>query len=261
MSSGLSITLRALRDRPPTLESLFLEPELSSALFPDNGLVLVTGVMGSGKSTLLAGVLRRVCERERRHVVTYENPIEFDFTSLAGRLGPVEQSEVLPHLGGFAKAVRGVTRRAADVVLIGEARDPETIGSVLEMAEIGVAAYATVHARSVASTPGRMISVFEVGERTRVAAALLSSLRVIVHQRLVPKVGGGRLALREWLILDQSMRESLMTVSREGLDTALENMVRERGQSLESAARRENRLGRLAPEILGRILYEKERGL
>ena len=262
-AAGLSLTLRALPDQPPDLASLDLEPDLAKALFPDNGLVLVTGVMGSGKSTLLAAALRRLCERTRRHVATYESPIEFDLAGLPEKLGPVEQSEVGRHIGGFGAAARNVTRRAADCVLIGESRDPETIRSILEAAEIGVAAYTTVHSRSVAATPNRMISVFERAERAQTASALISALRVIVQQRLYPKVGGGRLAVREFLVFDQDMREALQRRPIESLDADLEALVRDHGQSLESAVRREAAQGRLAPEILARVLAEKrrERGL
>jgi defect-in-organelle-trafficking protein DotB len=256
---GMSLTFRTLPETPPTLESLELEPELAGALFPDNGLVLVTGVMGSGKSTLLAAALRSLAERTRRHLATYESPIEFDLAGLPNRLGPVEQSEVSRHMRSFGAAARNVTRRAADVVLIGESRDPETIRSILEAAEIGVAAYTTVHSRSVAATVGRMIAVFDRSERAQAAAALISALRVIVQQRLYPRVGGGRLAVREWLVFDQDMREALQRRSIESLDADIEALVRARGQSLEAAVRKEAASGRLDREVLARVLAERRR--
>ncbi|MDR2455260.1 MAG: Flp pilus assembly complex ATPase component TadA [Deltaproteobacteria bacterium] len=259
-TTGLTLTLRALPDQPPALESLNLEPELQKALFPDNGLVLVTGVMGSGKSTLLAAALRKLCETASRHVATYESPIEFDLCGLEGRLGPVEQSEAGRHVPGFAAAARNSTRRAADAVLIGESRDPETIRSLLEAAEIGVAAYTTVHSRSVASTPNRIISVFERSERPQAASALISALRLIVQQRLYPRLGGGRVAVREFLAFDQEMREDLLKRPWESLDPVLEGLVRERGQNLEAAARIEAEKGNLSPEILSRIQAERGRG-
>ncbi|MDR1546014.1 MAG: Flp pilus assembly complex ATPase component TadA, partial [Deltaproteobacteria bacterium] len=196
-STGLSVVFRALPDAPPVLESLELEKELVEAFFPDNGLVLVAGVMGSGKSTLLAAVLRKLAEGGGRHLATYEAPVEFDLVGLPGRSGPVEQSEVPRHVPSFAAAVRNLARRAADVALIGEARDRETVRGLLEAAEIGVAVYATAHARSVSAVPGRLTSLFEPGERAAQAAALVSSLRLVVQQRLYPRLGGGRLAVRE----------------------------------------------------------------
>jgi defect-in-organelle-trafficking protein DotB len=254
---GLSLTLRLLPDLPPPLESLELDPGLSRALLPDNGLVLVTGVMGSGKSTLLAAVLRRLLETTRRHVATYESPIEFDLANLPGRLAPVGQSEIGRHLPAFGLASRNAARRAADVVLIGEARDRETLRSALEAAEIGVAVYATVHTRGVAATPGRIISAFARGERPQIASALLSALRVVIQQRLYPKVGGGRLAVREWLVLDRGIRDDLQSLPLERVRERLETLVAERGRSLAASARVETERGRLAPEILHKILKEK----
>jgi defect-in-organelle-trafficking protein DotB len=258
-ATGLSVTLRVLPDLPPDLDELGVEPELAGALFPDNGLVLVTGVMGSGKSTLLAAALRRLAERGGRHIATYEAPIEFDLAGLPGRRGPVEQSEVPRHLGGFVAAARNVTRRAADAVLIGEARDPLTIRGLMEAAEIGVAAYATVHTRSVADTPGRIISVFDQAERAGLAAALLSALRVIVQQRLLPAVGGGRRAVREYLVFEGDLRASLQGIPLAGLGPAIEEMVRERGQSLEAATRREVELGRVPESSLAAVMAERGR--
>jgi defect-in-organelle-trafficking protein DotB len=256
-STGLSVTLRVLPETPPDLESLEVEPELAGALFPENGLVLVTGVMGSGKSTLLASALRRLAESGRRHIATYEAPIEFDLAGLAGRTSPVEQSEVPRHVGGFVAAARNVTRRAADAVLIGEARDEATIRGLMEAAEIGVTAYTTVHTRSVADTPGRMIGVFDQKERAAMAAALITAIRVVVQQRLYPAPGGGRRAVREFLVFDQAMRSRLQRTPLPDLGAAVEEMVQERGQPLEKAMRREVAAGRLPMSALEAVLAEK----
>jgi defect-in-organelle-trafficking protein DotB len=258
-STGITVTLRALPERPPDLDSLGLEPELAGALFPDNGLVLVTGVMGSGKTTLLASALRRLAERSQRHIATYESPIEFDLTAPEGRTAPVEQTEIPRHLGGFAAAARNVTRRAADAVLIGESRDPQTMRGLLEAAEIGVTAYATVHSRSVADTPSRIIGVFGQRERPAVAATLLSAVRVIVQQRLYPAVGGGRRAVREFLVFDRAMRSALQGLPIPALGPAIERLVRERGQPLERAMEREVRAGRVQAAALEAVLAEKGR--
>jgi defect-in-organelle-trafficking protein DotB len=258
-SNGLSVTLRVLPEMPPDLETLEIEPELAKAFFPDNGLVLVTGVMGSGKSTLLAAALRRLAETGQRHIATYEAPIEFDLFGLPKRTAPVEQTEIPRHLGGFVAAARNVTRRAADAVLIGESRDPQTIRGLLEAAEIGVTAYTTAHTRSVADTPLRLISVFAQKERASLAATLLSALRVIVQQRLYPGVGGGRRAVREFLVFDQDMRSFLQREPLSSLGEALDGLVRSRGQTLEAATSREVEAGRLAGSVLEAVLAEKRR--
>jgi defect-in-organelle-trafficking protein DotB len=258
-TTGLTVTLRVLPDFPPKLETLDLEPDLLGALFPDNGLILVTGVMGSGKSTLLASVLREMAERGRRHIATYEAPIEFDLTGLPRRAAPVEQSEVPRHLGGFTAAARNITRRAADVVLVGESRDPETLRGLLEAADIGVTAYTTAHTRGVADTPGRILGLFPERERAVIAASLLSAIRVIIQQRLYPSPRGGRGAVREYLVLDHQSRSVLRRERPADLGPVLEDMVRSRGQSLETAVRLAVEAGRVSPEALTAVLAEKRR--
>lgn len=233
--TGVSITLRTIPSIPPSLDELGVEADLQEALFPGNGLILMTGVMGSGKSTLLAAALRYAAENFPKHISTYEAPIEFNLTDIKNKKGPLEQSEVPRHLRDFLRATRNSTRRAPDIVLIGESRDAETLRGMLESAEIGVAAYSTVHTRSVAATPTRIINVFDQEERSAMASSLIKSLRVIIQQRLYPKVGGGRVAAREYLIFNESMREKLVSLPLAHLDSAIEQMVQTSGQSLEKA--------------------------
>ena len=189
-STGVKIVFRTIPSTPPRLEALDVEQDILDHATPENGLVLVTGVMGSGKSTLLAAILRHVIETGGRNVATYESPIEFDLTSIPDPGGPVSQSSVPEHLQSFLRAVRNSTRTAPNVVLIGESRDAETLRGMIESAETGVAAYSTVHTRSVPETLSRIINVFPVEERLQVSVTLLSSLRLVVNQRLVPKAGG-----------------------------------------------------------------------
>jgi defect-in-organelle-trafficking protein DotB len=257
--TGLSITLRAIPSAPPDLSELGLEEDLSKAFFPQSGLVLVTGVMGSGKSTLLASVLRRLSETQARHIATYEAPIEFDLRGSPCRLSPVEQSEVPRHIPGFLEAAKNLTRRAADVVLVGESRDPETLRGLLEAAELGVAAYTTLHTGSVAEAPYRILNAFPPGERQAAAASLFSTLRLVVQQRLLKKPGGGRQAVREFLALNRSMRERLQGASFGQIGPALELMVAEKGQSLLQAAQRAAREGLITEEAYAAVLSEKGR--
>ena len=148
-STGVKIVVRTIPSMPPALEDLHVEQGILEHATPSNGLVLVTGVMGSGKSTLLAAILRRIIETGGRNVSTYEAPIEFDFDAVPHPGGPVSQSTIPEHLKSFLTATRNSTRTAPDVVLIGESRDPDTLRGMMESAEIGVAAYSTVHTRSV----------------------------------------------------------------------------------------------------------------
>jgi len=255
--TGVSVILRTIPEAPPELAALNLEPDLAEHLTPANGLVLVTGVMGSGKTYTLAAVLNHIAKTSKRHIVTFEQPIEFNLMDIPGRLGPVEQSNIPFHYETFSRAIRGSTRRAADVVLIGESRDPETLRGMLEAAEIGVAAYSTVHTKSVAATFARIINVFPPNERNLMASSLISSVRVIIQQRLFPSLDGKRRAAREYLVFSQAMRQQLLRTPLTDLDMAVEELVRRHGQPLEVSTRRLVEAGEISSEYLDAVLAEK----
>ena len=258
-SIGVKVVFRAIPSEPPALESLHVERDIAQYAFPDNGLVLVTGVMGSGKSTLLAGILRDIIERGGRHVATYEAPIEFDFTSIPNPGGPVSQSNIPEHLQSFLTATRNSTRTAPDVVLIGESRDPDTLRGMMESAEIGVAAYSTVHTRSVPETLSRIINVFPVEERLQVTVTLLSSLRLVVNQRLVPMLGGkGRVALREFLAFTPEIREVLLDTPQERLIQTCETLLIKYGQRMQDAAQAAYDAGKITKENTQAIMAERK---
>ncbi|MDR1040297.1 MAG: Flp pilus assembly complex ATPase component TadA, partial [Deltaproteobacteria bacterium] len=257
--TGLALTFRLIPGAPPTLAELGCEPELASALFPENGLVLATGAMGSGKTTFLAAVMRGIVERGGRHVCTYESPVEFDLTPADSGHTPVEQSEIPRHLPDFLTAVRNLTRRAADAVLVGEVRDPETIRGVLEAAELGVACYATAHTRSVSAAPVRILNPFPPAEARGLAASLFSGLRCCVHQRLFPCPGGGRHAVREYLALDQPMRDELQRAGIGRSAALMEEMLEARGMPLERAVERDLAEGLVWPSALAAVRAERGR--
>lgn len=258
-STGVKIVFRAIPSVPPALEDLHVEQEILDHAMPSNGLVLVTGVMGSGKSTLLAAILRRVIETGGRNVSTYEAPIEFDFDAVPNPGGPVSQSTIPEHLKSFLTATRNSTRTAPDVVLIGESRDPDTLRGMIESAEIGVVAYSTVHTRSVPETLSRIINVFPVEERLQVTATLLSSLRLIISQRLVPLPdNSGRIALREYLAFTPDIRETLLDTPLERLIPKTEEVLAASGQRIQDAAERAYADGKLDRDKYTAILAERQ---
>ena len=258
-ATGVKIVFRAIPSEPPPLQALAVEQSILDHVAPDNGLVLVTGVMGSGKSTLLAAILRNIIEKGGRHVCTYEAPIEFDFDAIPDPGGPVSQSTIPEHLASFLTATRNSTRTAPDVVLIGESRDPETLRGMIESAEIGVAAYSTVHTRSVPETLSRIINVFPSEERLQVTATLLSSLRLIISQRLVPRPDGqGRTALREYLAFTPEIRERLLETPPERLIQKTEELLTVCGQRIQEAAERAFADGKISKDRLAAILAERK---
>jgi defect-in-organelle-trafficking protein DotB len=245
---GAAVVLRCIPSIPPRLEDLGVESKLMEACFPPYGLVLVTGPVGSGKSTLLASILRQIIETQPRNVITYEAPIEFDLTAISPRVGAVTQTEIPRALRGFELAPRNSLRRAGDVVLFGESRDRDTLRNMTIVAETGVAVYSTVHTSSVAETISRMIREFPYEERDGIAAAIISSLRLIVHQRLLRSVDGKRVAVREFLIFDDVIRERLFSVDTIHLIPEMRKIVYDAGQPLIMAVEREYQKGTISSQ-------------
>lgn len=259
-STGVKIVFRAIPGMPPALADLHVEQPILDNAMPLNGLVLVTGVMGSGKSTLLAAILRDIIEKGGRHVSTYEAPIEFDFDAIPNPGGPVSQSTIPEHLKSFLTATRNSTRTAPDVVLIGESRDPDTLRGMIESAEIGVAAYSTVHTRSVPETISRIINVFPIGERLQITATLISSLRLIISQRLLPLAdGSGRIALREYLAFTPEIREALLNTTPEQLIQKTEELLAKHGHKIQQSAFTAYKMGEISKDKYLAILAEREK--
>lgn len=208
---GINIVLRSIPGSPPTVESLGVEPELVEHLSFKNGLGLVAGTMGSGKSTLLAAQINKILITEPwKSIGTYEKPIEFDLTRTGGQ-GLIVQSEIGRDIRNWEEAPVNATRRAFDVILVGESRDCETFRGVAEVAEIGTAAYTTVHTQSVAETVRRIVNKFPLNERPYILTTVLGNLRVLVYQTLVErKDGNGRVAVREWLPISKEFRRKLL---------------------------------------------------
>lgn len=264
-SAGIELTLRGIPGYPPTLEEIEFPLNLVDAATPQNGLVIVTGVMGSGKSATLSALLRWINEHQSRAILTYEAPIEYVLCVLPGALGPVAQSEIPTHFATFVDAARNAARRAADIILVGESRDAETLRSMIEAADIGSAVYSTLHTRSVAESPARVINMFTADEQPGISAALLSSLRLIIQQRLVPRLDPstgevvGRIALREWLVFDASLRDAMLDVPREQLTSWLTRAVIEHGRPLLQDAAEKYQAGLITESTWRAISVEQDR--
>lgn len=236
---GVQVTMRTLPSAPPTMKQLNIEKEIIAAWKPRQGLVLVTGPTGSGKSTLLAAGNRMLIESLHGcgKMLTYEAPIEFTYDTITSRRSLVAQSEIPRHLPSFAAGVRNALRRKPEIILVGEARDRETISAAIEAGQTGHTVYATVHTTGVAATIRRMVSTFEPSERTERAFALMETIRLVVTQTLVPKIGGGRCALREYMPFTEEVREELLGLTFDEWPLTLMNMVPKYGKTMEKAAR------------------------
>ncbi len=258
----LAAAIRALPRRIPSLEELALPPILGDLGTSANGLVLVCGPTGSGKSTTLAAILDRLNHNEFRHIITIEDPVEYEHRN---KRSVFEQVEVGSDAPEFALALRASLRRDPDVILVGEMRDLETISTALTAAETGHLVLSTLHTADSAQAIHRIIDVFEGSRQEQIRHQLALSLRAIVSQQLIPTATGrGRVPAIELLLANYAVRNhirrgnierlynEIMAGRSHGMQTmehALTELVRNGAISAEDALARSSR-----PDELNRML-------
>jgi twitching motility protein PilT len=217
--NGAAAVFRIVPEKVQTAEELGLPPAIASLSKLAKGLVLVTGPTGSGKSTTLAAIIDRINREAEKHVVTIEDPIEFVHQNQASIFS---HREVGAHTQSFGAALRATLRQDADVVLVGEMRDRETIGLAITAAEMGLLVFGTLHTNSAAKTIDRIIDAFPAKEQDQVRLSLSESLAGVVSQLLLPSADGkGRCAVHEILLRTQG----LPNVIREGNTPMLLNII------------------------------------
>lgn len=245
---GIQITIRTIPSDPPSLSIMNLEQEVIDNMSPMQGTVVVTGSTGSGKSTLLASMLREIIgdPESNRKVLTYESPIEFVYDSVEKLTSIVSQSEIPKHLPSFAAGVRNALRRKPGLILVGEARDAETIAAVIDAALTGHPVYTTLHSNGVADCVRRMISTFPAEERHGRALDILETLRLALWQKLVPTVDGKRVALREFLVFDENVRDQLVNTEVEMLANKTRELLKLHGQPMIMDAKRKFEEGKIS---------------
>ena len=200
---GAAAVFRTIPSKVLTLEELDAPAVFKSVCDNPRGLILVTGPTGSGKSTTLAAMMDYKNETEYGHILTIEDPIEFVHQS---KKCLINQREVHRDTLGFAEALRSALREDPDVILVGELRDLETIRLALTAAETGHLVFGTLHTSSAAKTIDRIVDVFPAGEKSMVRSMLSESLRAVIAQTLLKKVGGGRVAAWEIMIGTPAIR-------------------------------------------------------
>jgi len=213
-----SASLRLIPTNIKTIKDLGLPPILEKFTEHTQGFVIITGPTGSGKSTSLAALINKINEEQRKHIITIEDPIEYVFEH---KQSIISQREIGPDTDSFGKALRSVLREDPDVVLIGEMRDLETIEAALTIAETGHLVFSTLHTNSSSQTADRIINVFPEHMRQQVANQLASVLLGVVSQRLIPKVGGGRVLAAEIMLGNSAIRSLI----REGKTYQIPNII------------------------------------
>jgi twitching motility protein PilT len=212
-SSNLSIVLRKLESKIPTIEDHALPKSMNQIAQEKNGLVLVTGATGSGKTTSLAAILDQINESKSVHIITLEDPVEYQHPH---KKSTFNQRELGLDFDSYANGLRAALRQAPKVILVGEMRDRETVEIGLSAAETGHLVLTTLHTVDVGSTINRIIGMFANEDERQIRIRLADSVRWIVCQRLLPRVGGGRVATFEILATNLRVQDTILHGESEG---------------------------------------------
>ena len=206
----ISVTMRFVGERIRTLEELNMPPSLYDFTKQSQGLVLVAGPVGHGKSTTLAALVDAINHNQDKHILTIEDPIEYVYVQ---DRCIINQREVGEDAKDFSKALRAVFREDANVVLLGELRDLETMATVMTAAETGHLIFATLHTNDSAQTIDRVIDVFPAYQQNQIRTQIANVLLGVVSQRLLPRIGGGRIPAIEIMIKNHAV-ENLIRETR-----------------------------------------------
>lgn len=216
---NIAAALRLIPNDIKNIQELGLPNIISSFADYPRGLVLITGPTGSGKSTTLAALVDKINSERSQHIITIEDPIEFTHRS---KKSVVVQREVHYDTYSFSAALRSSLRQDPDVVLIGEMRDLETISAAITIAETGHLVFATLHTNSASQSVDRMIDVFPPHQQPQIRAQLSNILMAICSQRLVPAIGGGRVAATEVLVANSAVRNIIREGKAHQLDAVIQ---------------------------------------
>jgi len=199
---NIAVVLRLLPNRMMTFEEIGLPMSIKNLLLKPRGLVLVTGPTGSGKTTTLASMINFINEEQDRHIITVEDPIEYYHEH---KKCVVSQREVYVDVDSFGEATRRALRQDPDVVLVGEMRDLETMEAAITAAETGHLVFSTLHTTGAAKTVNRIIDAFPVQQQEQIRTQLSTNLLAVISQELLPRIGGGRVAAFEIMVMTSSI--------------------------------------------------------
>lgn len=230
---GISAVFRLIPEVVYSLDELALPQQLKEVTKYKQGLVIVTGPTGSGKSTTLAAIANEINEKQSKHIITIEDPIEFIHEN---KKSVFQQREVGTHTASFAKALKGAMRENPDVILIGEMRDLETISLAITAAETGHLVLATMHTSGAAKSVDRMIDAFPPSQQNQIRAQLSESLKSVIWQNLLKtKDKKGRLAALEIMLVNNAIANMIRKEKTHQINSAIETGLRDGMQTMKKA--------------------------
>lgn len=226
----VSVTMRFIMDKLRNLDELNIPSSLYGFANYSQGLVLITGPVGHGKSTTLAAIIDYINHNQEKHIITIEDPIEFVYNQ---DRCIINQREIGRDAKNFPDALRAVFREDANVVLLGELRDLETISTAMTAAETGHLIFATLHTNDSAQTIDRIIDVFPAYQQNQVRSQLANVLLGVISQRLLPRVGGGRIPATEIMFKNHAVENLIRENKIHQLDSVIETSLKEGMMSLD----------------------------
>ncbi len=229
---NVSVAMRLITTRIRTLEELNIPTTLYDFTRHSQGLLLVTGPVGHGKSTTLAALIDYINHNEEKHIITIEDPIEYVYEQ---DRSIINQREVGEDTRSFRDALRAVFREDANVVLIGEMRDLDTISTAMTAAETGHLILATLHTNDSAQTIDRIVDIFPAHQQNQIRLQLASTLIGVVSQRLVPRIGGGRMPAVEIMIKNHAVENLIREGKAYQIDSVIETSLQEGMISLDKS--------------------------
>lgn len=215
----LAAALRLIPNVIRSIDELMLPPILHEFTKYKQGLVLVTGPTGEGKSTTLAAIIEEINTQRSEHILTIEDPIEFIYHP---KKSIISQRELNHDTQSWEMALRSALREDPNVVLVGEMRDYETIAAAITVAETGHLVFATLHTASAAQTVDRIIDVFPAHQQGQVRQQLSGSLNAVISQRLLPSIGGDRIAAMEVMLANSAVRNLIREAKTHQLDNVIQ---------------------------------------
>lgn len=241
----ISAALRLIPSKIKTIEELGLPSALHQVCKLKQGFVLMTGPSGHGKSTTLASIIDDINHQRAEHIITIEDPIEYLFI---GDKSLVNQREVGNDTQSFHRALNSILREDPNIIMIGEIRDPETIAAALTAAETGHLVFSSLHTNSASQTINRIIDVFPADQQNQIRFQLANTLSAVISQRLLPRIGGGRIPAAEIMFANNAVSNLIRENKTHQLDLIIETSLESGMISLNRSLAELVRRGEVLPE-------------